>query len=521
MAHHTHHHSQEQPDAESSGKGSIHEQFENLLNHFKDYAFITFNTQYEVTHWNSGAQLIFGYSAQEMIGRSGNLLFTPEDVAKGEDKKELQDAADFGRALDERWHVRKDGSYFWGSGIMAPLRDAGGQLTGFSKVVRDETARKEANDHLRDSEERFRLLVENVTDYALIPVDPQGNVSGWNLGAERTFGYQAGEIVGKSARVFCTPEDVQAGQVEADFQRALQQGRSENERLMVRRNGERFWSWWVTTPMWDKQGNLRGFAKILHDETERKEAHEARERLHRLERERLQGEVQSTAEALDRTKDELRALAANLLTAHEDERRRLARELHDDLLQRLSLLEIELVQIRKRKSLTLRTVREDVYRLEQAVANLSDHVRQLSHQLHPAILDDLGLPVALEILLQEFQKGRTTPVTLTGEGVPEKIPASISTALYRITQEALRNISKHSGSVPVTVDLSGNAGALTLQIRDSGPGFDPAQVRGKGGLGIISMQERAQLIGASFSISSGPDQGTTLTMQVRIPEQSQ
>jgi PAS domain S-box-containing protein len=126
-------------------------------------------------------------------------------------------------------------------------------------------------ERLRESEERFRLFSDNVTDYALVPVDTSGNVSGWNAGAERTFGYPEPEIVGQSVRLFFTPEDREKGESEKDLSRALAQGRAEDERWMVRRDGSRFWARWVTTPMRDRAGALHGFAKVLRDETERKE----------------------------------------------------------------------------------------------------------------------------------------------------------------------------------------------------------------------------------------------------------
>ncbi len=246
-----------------------------------------------------------------------------------------------------------------------------------------------------------------------------------------------------------------------------------------------------------------------------------REFLHQRKRERLLQEFGLADKALDLTKDELRALAASLFKTQEAEQRRIARELHDDLLQRLSVLEIELVQIRRKKNLTLESLRHEIHRLEQSVGKLSEHVRKLSHTLHPSVLDDLGLQLALETLLQDFQANRSESVTFTSSEVPEKIPPPIGTALYRITQEALHNISKHCGAVPVTVNLTGQNGLLSLTIQDEGAGFDLTAIRGKGSLGIISMQERAQLIGATLIVLSKLNQGTTIKLEVKIPEQTE
>src|SRR5947209_1955874 len=236
-----------------------------------DYAFITFDAESRITSWSRGAERLLGYPEAEILGQPGSLFFTPEDRLTGEDEQELATARQEGCAEDERWHLRRNGSRFWGSGLMSAHRDGQGQLQGYSKVFRDLTTRKRIEEQLRDSEERFRLFSDNVTDYALVPVDTAGLVSGWNAGAERTFGYPETAIVGQPVRLFFTPEDREKGESEKDLRRALTQGRAEDERWMVRRDGSRFWARWVTTPMRDKAGNLRGFAKVLRDESERKE----------------------------------------------------------------------------------------------------------------------------------------------------------------------------------------------------------------------------------------------------------
>jgi PAS domain S-box-containing protein len=236
-----------------------------------DYAFITFDPENRITSWSRGAERILGYVEAEVLGQPGSIFFTPEDRLKGGDEQELATARQEGCAEDERWHLRRDGSRFWGSGITTAHRDSQGHLQGYSKIFRDLTTRRRMEERLRESEDRFRLFSDNVTDYALVPVDTAGNVSGWNAGAERTFGYPEPEIVGQPVRLFFTPEDREKGESEKDLSRALAEGRAEDERWMVRRDGSRFWARWVTTPMRDKAGNLRGFAKVLRDETERKE----------------------------------------------------------------------------------------------------------------------------------------------------------------------------------------------------------------------------------------------------------
>ncbi len=205
------------------------------------------------------------------MGKPASIIFTPEDRANGQAEYELATANRDGCAEDDRWHLRQNGSRFWGSGVLTAHRDHGGALQGYSKVLRDLTSRKVVEERLQESEQRLRLFSENVRDYALVPVDTAGNVCGWNPGAERTFGYTGREILGKPVSLFFTPEDRAKGDSEKDLNRALAEGRAEDSRWMIRVDGSRFWARWVTTPMYDTSGKLRGFAKVLRDETERQE----------------------------------------------------------------------------------------------------------------------------------------------------------------------------------------------------------------------------------------------------------
>jgi PAS domain S-box-containing protein len=494
--------------------------FHLFANSVEEYAFISFDRENRVTGWNRGAQRILGYAEGDVLGRSGSIFFTPEDQERGDDRRELVLARSEGRAENERWHVRQDGSRFWGSGVMTALHDETGSFEGYGKVMRDLTARREAEQQLRVSEERFRLFVENVSDYALIQVDEQGNVSGWNSGAERTFGYNDREILGQPVSRLFTPEDNAVRESERDLGRALTDGRAEYERYMVRKDGTRFWARWVTTPMRDSEGHLRGFAKVLRDETERRRAEEERERLAAVERELLAKEVRSKGQELDRTKEELRALAGSLLTAQEEERRRLARELHDEFQQRLAVIEIGLSRLRQNLPENPTQIRTELNRLERELGEVSNEIRRLSHQLHPAILDDLGLRIALIRLAEDFQNGGSRQVQIETQNVPEDIPRDIATALYRIAQEALRNVAKHAETASVTISLVGAADAVCLTIQDDGPGFTLSDVRFRGGLGLISMHERARLVGGTLQLISSPGQGTTVELLVPINQEA-
>ena len=257
-------------EQELSQSRNAEQRFQIFSQRVKDYAFIAFDSEGRIVSWSRGAEHILGYLEPEILGQPGSVIFTPEDRSNGEAESELATARREGWAEDERWHLRRDGTRFWGSGVMTAHRDERGNLQGYSKVMRDLTSRRLAEQRVQDAEERFRLFADNVRDYALVPVDIEAKVSGWNSGAQRTFGYTEDEIVGRPVRLFFTPEDRDRGESEKDLSRALDQGRAEDDRWMVRRDGSRFWARWVTTPMRDSSGNLRGYAKVLRDETERK-----------------------------------------------------------------------------------------------------------------------------------------------------------------------------------------------------------------------------------------------------------
>lgn len=235
-----------------------------------DYAFVAFDRKGIVLRWNRGAERLTGWSAREILGQPCTLLFTPEDVAQNAHRRELELSAEKGYVEEDRWHARRDGSRFWGSGSLSAVRNEAGELVGFIKVMRDTTGRSEADRLLRESEERLRLFIENVTDYALLQVDTDARISGWNTGAERTFGYTEEEILGTPMRTLYLPEDADRGDAEKDLAFARENGRYEDARWLVRKDGSQLFGRWVTTPMWDEAGNLRGFAKVLRDETQRR-----------------------------------------------------------------------------------------------------------------------------------------------------------------------------------------------------------------------------------------------------------
>ena len=222
---------------------------------------------------------------------------------------------------------------------------------------------------------------------------------------------------------------------------------------------------------------------------------------------------------LDRTKEELRALAYSLMNSREGEDQRIARELHDDLGQRLAFLCMKLDQFRLGPTgQQYPEVSETLAALQQRISELADDVRNLSHRLYPAILEDLGLTAALKSLAEEFDAVRAGGVRFTSENVPASLPKPHATAIYRITQEALGNVTKYAPDAPVTISLTRKTNSLRLVVSDRGPGFDMAAVRGRGGLGLVNMQERAHALGGELRIQSRPGLGTEIFVEIPLPE---
>ena len=251
--------------------------FRLLVEGISDYAIYMLDPDGIVRTWNTGAQRFKGYSEQEIIGQHFSRFYTEEDRETGLPARALETAAREGRFEQEGWRVRKDGTPMWAHVVIDPIRDVHGGLVGFAKITRDLTERKASQDALRRSEERFRLLVQGVSDYAIYMLDPDGRVTNWNTGAQRFKGYTEQEIVGEHFSRFYRDEDRAAGLPQHGLETAAREGRFEAEGWRVRKDGTRFFAHVVIDRISDAAGNLLGFAKVTRDITERREAQQALE----------------------------------------------------------------------------------------------------------------------------------------------------------------------------------------------------------------------------------------------------
>ena len=251
---------------------------------------------------------------------------------------------------------------------------------------------------------------------------------------------------------------------------------------------------------WQKNGETF-FMGIVRDVTARKEAESA---LHRREKE------------LQQSQEELRALGAKLISAQEDERRRLSHELHDDMNQRLAVLALQ-IQSAQNSLPESDPIQKTLQHVNEQVASLSDNVRNLAHQLHPSILDDLGLVVALQSFIKDFAKWENIAVFFQPRNVPPHLHRDIALCVYRVTQECLRNVAKHAQATHVSVEVTGSESGLQLMITDNGKGFSPGAVRsGTHGLGLIGMKERIRSVQGTFHVETSAGQGTTITVWIPL-----
>ncbi len=274
------------------------ERYHQMIDEVEDYAIILLDTEGNILHWNKGAERIKGYKPSEAIGKSFSIFYTKEDAAAGLPFQLLGEARQHGRVSHEGWRIKKNGEKFWGTVVITALHNQAGEIIGFSKVTRDLTRRKKAEDELRSSarsleiktqelqgsEERHHRMIEEVQDYAIILLDKDGIVLNWNKGAEKIKGYTTNEIIGKSFTVFYTEEDRKNDVPKKILHEAIQNNRAAHEGWRIRKGGTKFWGSTVITALHNKKNELIGFSKVTRDLTERKIAEETlKEYTERLE----------------------------------------------------------------------------------------------------------------------------------------------------------------------------------------------------------------------------------------------
>jgi len=280
------------------------ERFRLMVGSVRDYAIFLLDATGHITTWNEGARRIKGYSANEIIGKHFSTFYTAEDLEDKKPERELRIAIATGKYEEEGWRVRKNGSRFWANVVITALFNDENKLVGFSKVTRDLTEKKEIEENLRQNEERYRSLVEQVRDYGIFMLDESGRIVSWNEGAKRIEGYEANEIIGKHFSIFYPEDDVLNGKPRYELKVARSEGKYEEEGWRVRKNGSRFWANVVITPIYNTANILIGFSKVTRDLTERQEAERALRESYERYRE-LAEELRTTNYELSYANEEL------------------------------------------------------------------------------------------------------------------------------------------------------------------------------------------------------------------------
>ena len=344
-------------------------------------------------------------------------------------------------------------------------------------------------------------LLESMSD-GVIALDAKNRITFVNPATEALMDWPVGTLLGREFDEFTRTLDAR-GVLAAPMKSTL------HVVVSTRDGAERIMEV-SAAPVQTNRSTPPGAVLVLRDITERTIASD----LIRRERDFLAGRVSTAGAELERTKDELHALATSLLTAQEEERRRIAREIHDDLAQRAAALEMSATAIEGTLGPDQEPTRKQLVDLRGCIHELSDVMRALSHHLHPAILEDLGLEIALRRYADDFAHRENISILFRSSRVPRSLPSAIGSGIYRIAQEALRNISKHSGSPVASISLAHAGRQMRLTVRDHGRGFNPAQVRYGEGLGLISMQERSRALSGELAVMSKPGAGTLVVLRV-------
>lgn len=467
------------------------EEFRLFVESVPEYAVFMTDPEGRVTTWNAGAERMRGYKTAEILGQHISCFYPAEEILSRAPQRLLDQARREGHAEDEGWRVRKDGTTFWANVIIVALRDKAGKLIGFGNVTRDLTERRRVETALRRSEDRFRLMAEAVQDYAIFMLDPDGNVSTWNAGAKRIKGYSANEIIGRHFSCFYPEEDIRAGKPARELVDALAQGRFEDEGWRRRQDGTSFWANVIITPVRDESNKLIGFAKVTRDVTERMQKEKS-----------------------------LRELTGHLLQMQDEERRRIGRDLHDTLGQCVTAMKISLDTLASgldaKETAVSRQVKQCVNLAEECVKE----VRTISYLLYPPMLEEMGLKSAIPWYVEGFTARSGIQVTFDASADFGRLSRDTELALFRVLQESLTNVHRHSGSRTAHVQLSSKEGMAILEVQDDGKGL-PSTILGESGdswhhavgVGLRGMKERLAQLGGKLEISSS-DRGAIMTAMV-------
>jgi PAS domain S-box-containing protein len=363
--------------------------------------------------------------------------------------------------------------------------------TDLSQLKRVELERVLAERALSEEEERNRLILSNIKDYAIFLVDASGRVASWDQGAERLHGFSKSEVMGRHVSCFYGPAEVKLRRPEMELKTAAAENRSESEGWRLRQDGSRFWANVIFTSLRDHEGAPQAYICVTRDVTDRKRAEE-----------------------------DLRRFSARLMNSQDQERRRLARELHDSEGQNLSVLLMSLAKLKRTTPASDQATQAVLSECTDVANECLRGIRTLSYLLHPPLLDEFGLISALQWYVDGFSERSGIAVTLDLPLSLNRLSEEVETSLFRLVQEGLTNIHRHSGSQTAKISLAAQNGSLRLCIEDHGKGMDLTKLFGHdgastAGVGIAGMKERVRELGGTFQIESSP-QKTVVSVSLPI-----
>ena len=485
-----------------------------LVDSVQDYAIFALDAGGHILSWNAGAQRLKGYKPDEVIGRHFTIFYPPDALAAGKPEWELEVAVRDGRVEDEGWRIRKDGSRFWANVVITALRDPDGAVIGFAKVTRDLTERRAAEQALRQSEERFRVLVQGVKDYAIFMLDPRGRVASWNEGAQRINGYTAEEIIGRHFSAFYPAADVAAGKTKMELTVAAAEGTYEEEGWRVRKDGTCFWASVLITALRAANGELIGYAKVTRDLTERRAAQERA-----IADARRIAEVETAS----RTKSEFLAAMSHEL-----------RTPINATLGYMDLVDAEVagpVSDQQREYITrARNSQQHLLRIINDLLNYSRvEAGQVEYEMKPVDLHTVVETVLPMVEPQAWAKGLVVThgpcpggvVALTDRRHAEQIVLNLLSNAVKFTP----------GGGRVTAGCGFADGKVVVTVTDTGPGiaeefqksiFQPFVQLGRSltsghegtGLGLAISRDLARALSGDLTLRSEPGEGATFTLHL-------
>ncbi|MBV8880715.1 MAG: PAS domain S-box protein [Planctomycetaceae bacterium] len=483
------------------------ERYRQLVDGIRDYAVYMLSPEGMITSWNAGAERVKGYHADEVIGKHVSLFYTPDDVQAKRPELELRLAAERGRFNGEGWKVRRDGTYFWAEVTMTAIRDDAGKLRGFAKITRDVTAERKSMDDLRRAEERFRLLVEGVREYAIYMLDPNGRVASWNPGAERLKGYRADEIIGKPHSTFYTPEDQKAGKPARLLDLAASEGQARDEGWRVRKDGRRFWADVLLTALYDGGGLLRGYSKVTRDLTERQKRDEEVRRLNQGLQEKITDLDAFASTVAHDVASPLRAIASYTDMVVEDYGKSLPEE---------AQLHLQRVQSAARH---MRRLLEDLLAYSR-----------LSHAEIQPVPTDLEALIEEVLLEMAHALGESKAKVLQSKPYP-KVLANATLLRQALTNLISNAVKFARPGVPpaVTVATERRGKDVRITVTDNGIGIGPADVQrlfqpferlgpAKGyagtGLGLAIVRRAVERMDGRVGMEPAPEAGTRFWIEL-------